>query len=515
MTPCFCCLVLDDGPSGVLEEIARACSPRVQPAADGRAVIFDAAGLDRAIGSPAEIGAAVLELAAARGANVRVALSRTTVAAWLLAHARTGVTIAAGSPAEALAALPLGWLAALPSPGPQLVGPNPNPSPRPPEADAGTRARRSRGSARHYRMAPGPALPADASQRSLHDERRVAAERDVVAIFERWGIRTLGDLARLPRGDIHARTGPAGVRLHAAACGEDAEPLVPEVERARFCERLGLDWPVEGLEPLSFVLARLCDALSRALERADRGAVTVTTRLALVSRTSHTRTLHLPAPMRDAKVLRTLILLDLESHPPEAGIDTVEIELDVVPGRIVQGSLLTRALPSPEDLATLTARLQALMGESHVGAPALVETHDERPLAMRPFMVPGSGPRLPARPRGGSRATASPLRMRTESSDPPALGAPAIAVRRLRRPVPARVTLERGVPVRVQPSSRTLGGGRVRAAAGPWRSSGGWWALGVAPWDRDEWDVEVEGGGCYRIARVRASGTWEIDAVLD
>ena len=73
-----------------------------------------------------------------------------------------------------------------------------------------------------------------------------------------------------------------------------------------------------------------------------------------------------------AKVLRTLLLLDLESHPPSAAIDIVTIEIDPAPGRIVQYSLLERAMPSPETLATLTARLGALVGETPLrlaGAP--------------------------------------------------------------------------------------------------------------------------------------------------
>ena len=104
--------------------------------------------------------------------------------------------------------------------------------------------------------------------------------------------------------------------------------------------------PIDGLEPLSFVLARLCESLSVSLERADRGAVEVTLRLRLVTRAVHERALHLPAPIRDARVLRTLLLLDLESHPPPAAIDWVEIEVGVAPGAIIQGSLLARALPS-------------------------------------------------------------------------------------------------------------------------------------------------------------------------
>ena len=181
--------------------------------------------------------------------------------------------------------------------------------------------------------------------------------------------------------------------LHMAACGEDALPLVPAGAAAEFLERIVLEWPIEGLEPLSFVLSRLLDALSVSLERADRGAVMVTTRLKLVNRTMHERTLNLPAPMRDSKVLRTLIVLDLESNPPPAGIDEVTIELGVVPGRIVQGSLLERALPSPEQIATLTARLAALAGEARVGAPLLQDTHDDRHVALKPFTVSEGGGR--------------------------------------------------------------------------------------------------------------------------
>src|SRR5581483_9187052 len=159
----------------------------------------------------------------------------------------------------------------------------------------------------------------------------------------------------------------------------------------RFVERLELEWPIEGLEPLSFVLARLCDGLSAALEQADRGAVAIATRLRLTNRTAHLRTLALPAPMRDSRVLRTLILLDLESHPPAAAIDIVEVEVDVMPGQIVQGSLLARALPAAGQIATLIARLRALMGESRVGVPALVDTYDDRAVAMGEFS-PGPRP---------------------------------------------------------------------------------------------------------------------------
>ena len=73
--------------------------------------------------------------------------------------------------------------------------------------------------------------------------------------------------------------------------------------------------------------------------------------------------------MRDVRALRTLALLDLETHPAEAAIDRVTIVIDPTPGRVVQHTLFARAQPTPEQLSTLLARLGALMGQDRFGAP--------------------------------------------------------------------------------------------------------------------------------------------------
>lgn len=465
----ICCLVeasASDARQGRLAEIARACSPRVELHGD-HAAVFDASGLSRVIGAPPEIAREVQALAAEQGLTVRIALAPTRVAAWLLAHERPGMTVIEGTAtaaANALAGLPTGALASLP------------------------------GSARR-RGALATAAVSHARSRAV----MAAVKDDAITTLVRWGLRTLGQVAALPRADVRTRLGDEGVRLHQAACGEDADPLVPAGDTAPFFERVVLEWPIEGLEPLTFVLARICDALSVSLERADRGAVTVTTTLRLVSRDTHQRTLNLPAPMRESKTLRTLIVLDLESHPPGAGIDVVTVAVGVVPGRIVQGSLLDRALPAPEHLATLTARLRALMGESRVGAPAVLDSHDARGAGMQPFAV-----------------TEPPRRSSASSLHPsePAAG-PRAVVRRFRLPIAARVEVERGGPVRVVASSSAIPPSDIVNRAGPWHSSGRWWALDRTNWDRDEWDIELAGGGCYRLARDRKTGNWEIEGEID
>ena len=278
-------------------------------------------------------------------------------------------------------------------------------------------------------------------------------------------------MAALPAGALSARLGQAGIALQRMARGVDAGPLVPDPDVPRFLERVELEWPIDGLEPLAFVLARLLEPLSAALERADRAAAAIHLDLRLVDRTAHARLLQLPAAMRDPKVLRTLLVLDLESHPPQAAIDIVSIEVDPAPGRVLQYSLLERARPSAETLATLTARLGALVGESRSGQPVLLDSHGPDAFEMRRF-APDAPATLPV---------ASAVRRTISPNDPVASAfrrknpfASAV-LRRFRPPMAIRVVVERGRPRHVFIDRRGMPGGHVEQCAGPWRSSGAWW----------------------------------------
>jgi protein ImuB len=432
-----------------LEHVAREFSPRIDVCGP-REITLDLSGLSRLFGDARTIAGELRRTAADRGLQVRVAIAGSRTAARLLVRHRAGVTIVEpGDDAESLAPLPLELLIDVRSRRPQEID----------DQDA-----------------------------------------DISASFRRWGLRTLGEVAALPPADVAARLGQAGVQWQRLARGEDATPLVPSVPEERFEQALDLEWPIDGLEPLSFVLGRLMEPLAAHLERRDRGAAVLHVRLHLVSKAVHERSLELPAPMRDARTLRTLVLLDLESHPPAAAIDRVVVAVDPTPARILQYSLLTRPLPSPEQVSTLMARLSALMGEGRCGAPALVDSWRPGAFEMRPF-APGDG--------GGEG------REGREGGEGKAL---VVALKRFRFAVPARVQVEDGQPVRVSTERRGIAGGRIEKAAGPWRTSGEWWRVdgeGDKPWDRDEWDVTVSDGATYRIFRERDANAWFIDGVLD
>ncbi len=474
------------------------CGPRAFDTAQAREIVLDLSGLSRLFGDARTIAEELRRTAVERGLHVRVAIAATRTTARLVARHWAGLTVVRPDTDTAvLASLPLRLLSALTN--------DPN---------------------------------------------------DLFHTFRRWGLRTLGEIAALPPEEVASRLGQKGIEWQRLARGEDPHPLVPAKPEERFEQALDLEWPVEGLEPLSFVLGRLMEPLVAHLERRDRGAAVLYVRLHLVTRQVHERSLQLPTPIRDARTLRTLALLDLESHPPGAAIDRVVVAVDPTPGRVVQFSLLTRAMPSPEQISTLMARLNALMGAGRCGSPVEMDSWQPGAFAMKPFN-PGSGVGDPG--SGGLRTlkpgTGGSLIPGTARSLIPDPRSPIVALRRFRFPVPARVRVEHGKPARVTTDRRGLSGGRVETCAGPWRTSGGWWSttgigdrgsgigdpgFGIRdpgsgsstfrvpesrapdprspipdPWDRDEWDVTLSDGATYRVFRERDADAWLIEGIVD
>jgi protein ImuB len=441
--------------SPLLVAVAQQFSPRYESRGD--LVVIDVRGLDRLFGSPRAIGDELRREAADRGLQVHVAIASTQIAATMLAMSRPGVAvIAPGAESAEIASLPLDVLCRA-----ALSGP-----------------------------------------RSDRDPERVALQ-----MFKRWGLRTLGDLAALPADELSARLGRDGVRWQAIARGADRGPLVPDVEDERFESSLELEWPIEGLEPLSFVLTRLLEPLSLRLEQRDRGVAVLHVELRLVTagkeKVTHVRRLELPSPMREVKTLRTLALLDLEAHPPASAIDRVALAVDPTPGRVWQHTLFARPHPTPEQLSTLVARLGAAVGQDRIGVPVVVDSHRPGAFEMKPFAM-----------EHGEKGRTGRMAEHAELPRSPHPACPALpALRRCRQPVPARVAADAdGRPAKVTTDRRGFAGGSVLHAVGPWKTSGDWWADG---WDRDEWDVALSDGGAYRVFLDRATDRWFIDAILD
>ncbi len=334
---------------------------------------------------------------------------------------------------------------------------------------------------------------------------RLSPEVDVLATLERWGIRSLGELARLPANEVASRLGAAGQRLHQQARGLDPRPLVPYQPPPVFEEGLDLDWPLTTLEPFLFVARAALDRLCRRLVSRGLACGRLGLSLRLDPDGWTERELRLPAPTVQAKTLLTLLRLGLEDKPPGAPVTAFTLQAHPDRPREAQLSLFGPAALSPDRLATTLARLFALLGPERVGSP--------RPAnAWRPESMQLAAYEPPPAPE-------------LEVHEPEPQGRGLLAVRALRPPLPVEVLRdeargrrpEQPAEVRAVVADETAGRprvqGRIRVASGPWRLEEDWWHEHAVA--RDYWDVELSDGGLYRLYRDRASGDWFVDGIYD
>ena len=124
------------------------------------------------------------------------------------------------------------------------------------------------------------------------------------------GLRTLGDLAALPRGALGDYLGTAGPALEALARGEDDRPLVPTRAPLVLTARRELDWALDDRAQLATLLTRLLAPLLARLRQQGLGATRATLTLS-GERGQVEATARTAQPTTDAALLRHLLLAAL------------------------------------------------------------------------------------------------------------------------------------------------------------------------------------------------------------
>jgi protein ImuB len=307
--------------------------------------------------------------------------------------------------------------------------------------------------------------------------------------FSLWGIRTLGELAAMPEAELVARLGAQAREWSALARGAAPKifqpiELAPSLEE--FCE---FETPVEQMDSLLFIGARMIDCLAaRAASRALALAA-LTVRMKLEGGGGHERTIRPALPSLDRKFLLKLLQLEIAAHPPQAAVAALTLAAEAGPSSQVQLGLFAPQTPEPSQLDVTLARLKAIVGDDRVGSPVLEDTHRADSFRMASFIVDGRATTLETNP-------------------------PRIALRRVRPPSPVSVTLRAMKPVAFRDRDNRY---EVTATYGPWRTGGCWWSTGV--WDAEEWDVlAVENNGALVACLLtcdRARNFWCLEAFYD
>jgi protein ImuB len=346
---------------------------------------------------------------------------------------------------------------------------------------------------------------------------------DLELVLKRLGLRRLGDLARLEARAVGSRLGSHGAELMRLARGEGSARVAARRRAEVFAEALELDYGIETIEPLTFVMRAMIARITERLGLRGLAAGDITLSLGLADRRRDERRIAIAAPTIEVRALLTLVTLNLEAAPPPAAVETIRLTIAPRASRAAQSDMFLPPTPAPDRLGAAIARLAALCGPERVGRIAAAESY--RPEAVR------LGGFEPAVAHVAEQSAArSP---RTAPPRAPAINGIARMVMRTMRPAEeVEVMCTREMPEFVRGANVCA---RVVSAAGPWRRQGEWWAdangdasggasrdddratVASAPaaYARDYYDLALADGGVYRVYCDLYSARWFVDGMYD
>ncbi|MES1200267.1 MAG: DNA polymerase Y family protein [Pseudomonadota bacterium] len=202
-------------------------------------------------------------------------------------------------------------------------------------------------------------------------------EGDVAANLRRLGLKTVGQVLKLPRPALRKRFG-AGLLLQIArALGEEEgaiefrTPPTPWIERAVFAE------PISAPEDLARVVTDLSARLCARLDEFGQGARRFQAVFHRVDGEAVRRSVRASLPLREAKRLSALFAGKLETVDPGFGVESVTLAAARTQALARAQTDFDSANPqaAAADLAPLIDRLVNRFGMDRVWRPALQESH--------------------------------------------------------------------------------------------------------------------------------------------
>jgi len=319
----------------------------------------------------------------------------------------------------------------------------------------------------------------------------VLANPELEARLERLGIRRLGDLRHLDAAELGGRMGPEALSLLHLLRGDRDDALICAPAAEEFIEGMDLEYGLEGLEPLGFILRTLLERLCARLRIRGLSAGALRLSLALADHRRDERQIALAAPTHEVRPLLGLLLLALEKQPPLAAIEGAILTAQPSHPRPAQNDLFLPPTPAPERLQTTLARLAALCGPDRVGTLLPANSYRPEALERHPFAPPPPSPQPSA----------------------PAAEFNRMVIRALRPAHEVEVLCARGLPEFVRGEGISA---RVVAMAGPWRRQGEWWDRpATGGFARDYYEMVLSDGAIYRLYHDLATSRWFMDGIYD
>ncbi len=345
----------------------------------------------------------------------------------------------------------------------------------------------------------------------------VLGRAELARLLTRLGLRTVGEFAALPAGDVLARFGVDGREAHRMARGLAPRPLAPRPPEADWSASMEFDPPCDAREPLVFAAKALADQVHERLAAAGLacGRIEVGTRT-LDGRERSRLWRHEGALSGLAVAERVRWQLEAWAGRPDGAGVARAADADPDPGLGGGGVTLLRL--TADEVSVVSGRQLALWGRGE--ASPRVARAAQRVRSMLGHDAVGrvtlAGGRGPAERVERAPWSATPPAESARDGQPPWPGrvpspSPAVV---WAQPAPAVLSGQGGEPVTVDgrcavstpPTALAVAGGEplgVVGWSGPWPVVERWWdrprarrlaRFQVATEDGRAWLLALEGG---------------------
>ncbi len=207
--------------------------------------------------------------------------------------------------------------------------------------------------------------------------RQGLADQDLIALLNRLGLRTLGDLAALPASDVASRFGAAGETLHRLAGGLGSRPLAARAPAEDLSVAQEFDPPESLAEPVVFAAKTLAEQLHDGLAARGLACVRIQVRVVCADGRENARLWRHDGLLSGSAVAdRVRWQLDGWRGPGAAAApDEGVVLLRLVPDQVVRATGHQLALWGEtmvsDRVARAALRVQALLGHEAVLRPVM------------------------------------------------------------------------------------------------------------------------------------------------
>jgi protein ImuB len=297
-------------------------------------------------------------------------------------------------------------------------------------------------------------------------------EQDELNVFTDLGVQKIEDLLSIPNDDLITRYGKDFRNIIDVIEQKSSSMLVQNLNEHRVHWNYDLDLPVNDFEQLIFLLNHGFEKLFVAIRNIGLSTEYLDIAFILKSQSPKHYEIKTSFPTLERAFWLKLVNLRVSLDPPEAEIIGVSVTAHFTRPRPTQHGLYAVSRPEPENLLLTVHKLKKLVGEYNVGQPVILNRRLAEPFALDPDLLPSGIENIQPEPH-----------------------LPTLAFTYYRPPQQVEVVYRDGRLVFIR--TRHFDG-HVSEYSGVWKGSSGWWDK---PWKTQEWDVEIENRGIYRLCK--------------